>query len=80
MGSRGTSGKSKPPMAEKAGMDGLSQSEAASRAIQTLIEHTRLLEMTPRIGRPMDDETERRELVVPFASGAYIVRYYRRKH
>jgi plasmid stabilization system protein ParE len=29
----------------------------------------------PRIGRRMDDETERRELILPFRAGAYVLRY-----
>ena len=34
----------------------------------------RLLEH-PRIGRRMDDETERRELILPFGAGVYVLRY-----
>jgi plasmid stabilization system protein ParE len=34
----------------------------------------RLLEH-PKIGRRMDDETPRRELIRPFAAGAYMLRY-----
>lgn len=34
----------------------------------TLLEH-------PRAGRRMDDDTERRELFVPFGVGAYVLRY-----
>lgn len=34
----------------------------------------RLLEH-PWIGRRMDDETDRRELILPFAAGAYVLRY-----
>jgi plasmid stabilization system protein ParE len=49
-----------------------STAAAALRAIRggaaRLVEH-------PRIGRRMDDETERRELVLPFGVGAYVVRY-----
>jgi plasmid stabilization system protein ParE len=45
---------------------------AAIRAIQRgaarLLEH-------PRMGHRMDDETERRELILPFAAGAYVLRY-----
>lgn len=49
-----------------------STAAAALRAIRggaaRLAEH-------PRIGRRIDDETERRELVLPFGAGAYVVRY-----
>jgi plasmid stabilization system protein ParE len=49
-----------------------STAAAALRAIRggaaRLAEH-------PWIGRRMDDETERRELVLPFGAGAYVVRY-----
>jgi plasmid stabilization system protein ParE len=34
----------------------------------------RLLEH-PQIGRRMDDETQRRELPLPFGAGAYVLRY-----
>jgi hypothetical protein len=27
------------------------------------------------VGRPVGDDTERRELVVPFGAGAYVLRY-----
>ena len=29
----------------------------------------------PHLGRRMDDETERREVAVPFGAGAYVLRY-----
>jgi plasmid stabilization system protein ParE len=45
---------------------------AAMRAIQRGA--TRLLEH-PRMGRRMEGETERRELILPFAAGAYVLRY-----
>lgn len=34
-----------------------------------------LLETSPRLGRPVQDTTERQELVLPFGSSAYIVSY-----
>jgi plasmid stabilization system protein ParE len=52
-------------------------SEAAARAVQAIAERIELLRAFPDMGRPMFDETPRRELIVPFASGAYIVRYVR---
>lgn len=49
--------------------------EAAKRAARTIVEGARLLESSPRLGRPLADGTERRELVLSFGSGAYILRY-----
>ena len=48
---------------------------AAMRAAQTIIEGARLLESTPEAGRPMSDDTGRRELFVRFGTGAYVLRY-----
>lgn len=49
-----------------------SAAAAAMRVIQAgaarLLEH-------PKIGRRMDDETPRRELILPFAAAAYVLRY-----
>ncbi|VAX02751.1 hypothetical protein MNBD_GAMMA20-731 [hydrothermal vent metagenome] len=48
---------------------------AAARAMETLlIGADRLAEM-PEVGRPMSDETGRRELYLPFGAGAYVLRY-----
>jgi plasmid stabilization system protein ParE len=48
---------------------------AAERAIRAMqLGAQRLLEF-PHLGRRMDDETERREVYVPFGAGAYILRY-----
>lgn len=48
---------------------------AAERAIRAIqLGAQRLLEL-PRIGRRMDDDTERREFFVPFGAGAYVLRY-----
>lgn len=49
--------------------------EAAARAVRTIMDGATLLESAPRLGRPMADGTERRELSVNFGSGAYILRY-----
>ena len=48
---------------------------AASQAAYMISQAATRLETTPRIGRPMPDETTRRELFIPFGSGAYILRY-----
>lgn len=49
--------------------------DAAARAAQTILDGASLLLTSPRLGRPMPDKTQRRELFIPFASGAYILRY-----
>lgn len=48
---------------------------AARRAVKVILEGANLLENSPGIGRPMPDETGRRELFIPFAAGAYVLRY-----
>lgn len=48
---------------------------AARKAAYSILKAAALLETTPRIGRPMSDETRRRELFVPFGGGAYVLRY-----
>lgn len=48
---------------------------AAMRAAQTILEGARLLEAAPAAGRPMSDETGRRELFMAFGAGAYVLRY-----
>ena len=48
---------------------------AARQAAYAIYQAVKLLEATPRIGRPMSDETRRRELFVPFGAAAYVIRY-----
>ncbi len=48
---------------------------AAARAAHTILEGADLLLTSPRLGRPMPGTTQRRELFIPFASGAYVLRY-----
>jgi plasmid stabilization system protein ParE len=48
---------------------------AAARATQTILDGADLLLTSPRLGRPMPDHTQRRELFLPFASSAYVLRY-----
>ncbi|MGI9301147.1 MAG: type II toxin-antitoxin system RelE/ParE family toxin [Gammaproteobacteria bacterium] len=48
---------------------------AAERAIRTVDDSVDRLVDFPEIGRPMDDETGRRELIAPFGAGGYVVRY-----
>lgn len=51
------------------------QPEAAKRAAQVIFEGVTLLETSPRLGRPLQDGTGRRELVLSFGVSAYIVSY-----
>ena len=48
---------------------------AAERAIRTIEDGADRLGEWPERGRAMDDDTGRRELVVPFGAGAYVLRY-----
>lgn len=49
--------------------------QAAQRAARIILDGALLLEASPRLGRPLSDGTERRELVLSFGVGAYILRY-----
>ena len=48
---------------------------AAERAVRAIQLGARKLVDFPHIGRPMGDETDRRELFIPFGAGAYVLRY-----
>ena len=48
---------------------------AAARAAQTLRDGAKQLAAFPQIGRPMNDDTGRRELILSFGAGAYVLRY-----
>jgi plasmid stabilization system protein ParE len=48
---------------------------AAERAVRAIQLGAEKLRQLPRSGRPMDDESGRRELFVPFGVGAYVLRY-----
>lgn len=50
-------------------------SEAAANAAGTILKGAKLLETTPHLGRPMPDETGRRELFMAFGAGSYVLRY-----
>jgi plasmid stabilization system protein ParE len=47
---------------------------AAAKAAQVILRGSSLLEESPRLGRPMADGTQRRELFIPFGSGFYVLR------
>ncbi len=49
--------------------------DAAARAARVILDGAGLLKSTPEIGRPMDDDTGRRELVLSFGTGAFVLRY-----
>ena len=48
---------------------------AAERAIRTISSGADKLQDVPEVGRPMGDDTDRRELILPFGAGAYVFRY-----
>lgn len=48
---------------------------AAMQAIATIKESALQLISHPHIGRPMRDGTERRDLLIPFGAGNYVMRY-----
>ena len=48
---------------------------AAERAMRSISSSADKLQDFPLIGRPMGDQTERREFVVPLGGGAYVLRY-----
>ena len=49
--------------------------EAAGKCVLTVLNGVELLKTSSRLGRPMPDETGRRELFMPFGAGAYVLRY-----
>jgi plasmid stabilization system protein ParE len=48
---------------------------AAERAVRAIQTGARRLADHPQIGRPMSDDSGRRELLVPFGAGAHVIRY-----
>jgi plasmid stabilization system protein ParE len=48
---------------------------AANKAAAAILEGAELLLTAPRLGRAMPDTTGRRELIIPFAAGAYVLHY-----
>lgn len=48
---------------------------AAERAMSAIASGAESLAEFPERGRPMGDETGRRELLIPFGAGAYVLRY-----
>ncbi len=50
--------------------------DAATKAAQVILRGSALLEVSPKLGRPMADGTRRRELFIPFGVGFYVLRYF----
>ncbi len=48
---------------------------AAARAVRLIQKGAQALRDQPELGRPMDDPSKRRELVLPFGASAYVIRY-----
>ncbi len=48
---------------------------AMNRAGEVIEYHLSLLESKPEIGRPLDDQPEYRELIIPFGSSGYVGLY-----
>lgn len=49
--------------------------DAAARAMELILNGGESLESMPEMGKPINDETGRRELFLPFGAGAYVLRY-----
>ena len=49
--------------------------EAAQKAAATIIEATNQLLCHPSMGKPLEDIPDYRELITPFGSGTYSIRY-----
>ncbi len=49
--------------------------EAAQKAAFEIIEATNILLAHPLLGKPLEDIPEYRDLIRPFGSGAYTIRY-----
>ncbi len=49
--------------------------QAASRAVAAILAGSEILQVNPEIGRPMADDTGRREWAIAFGTGAYVLRY-----
>ena len=48
---------------------------AAARAAKTILDAAETLRANPGMGRPMGDDTGRREWFAAFGAGAYVLRY-----
>jgi plasmid stabilization system protein ParE len=50
--------------------------KASQRAMRVIYGGGELLATHPKLGRPIDDGSHRRELYLAFGSGFYIIRYF----
>ena len=48
---------------------------AAKRAAERIIDGVSLLQLSPEAGMPVENLTGYRDLILPFGSGEYIIRY-----
>ncbi|MCH6256536.1 type II toxin-antitoxin system RelE/ParE family toxin [Puniceicoccaceae bacterium K14] len=49
---------------------------AAAKAMEGILEKSNLITEFPEIGHLMQDDSGRRELIIPFGASAYVLRYY----
>jgi plasmid stabilization system protein ParE len=49
--------------------------EAAQRAVKVIRTAAETLETNPHIGKPVEDMPDYRDLVIPFGSAGYLLRY-----
>ena len=54
--------------------------QAAQRAASRIRQATEILKSNPEVGRPVEGLTSFRELLIPFGSGNYILRYREESH
>jgi len=55
-------------------------SDTAARAARAIIDGANALGAMPDAGRPMPDDTQRREWIILFGAGAYVLRYLRERN
>ena len=48
---------------------------AAARAAKAILDGAKFLKSAPQAGRPMPDDTGRREWFISFGAGSYVLRY-----
>jgi len=48
---------------------------SAAKALQGILDGSQNLQEYPHSGKPMPDETGRREYFIPFGAGSYVLRY-----
>jgi len=48
---------------------------SAAKALQAILDGSKYLQAYPNTGKPMPDDTSRREFFIPFGAGSYVLRY-----